>query len=299
MLILLVLFPIEYHVTLRHADDVPVVNLGNKTKDVFVPAELCSIHEGQTYAGALSENETAAMIRYACNPPYENANAIVGHGLGLLGLRDREGPMQGFQVQVSTEMAIVPARVLTAPRLMYKSGPQQGVNNGFWNIVNVKFAVPASLTRVAVVVIADRGRDDFTGPGDPDLKATIEGLVSKCRSCGMVADDASKVPPPIYLRAGRPDPKDPRRQSLIDQLEAGVKALPGKPNIILVFMSARDNDIYPGLKKLLDVKLGVPSLCMLMPRVRKERGQVSLKSCLKSDTRFSSPNRTSTSLTSL
>ena len=265
----------EYRIKLVHADDVPLVNLGNKTKDIFVPAELCQIHDGQTYAGALSETETAEMIKHACRKPFENADSIVNQGLGLLGLQDREPPMAGFSVSVSTEMTVVPARVLRAPRLLYGSGPQQNVNNGFWNIVNIKFSQPAAISRVAVVVLADRGRDDFQGPNDPALREVINGLMSKCRSCGMNVDDPSKIPQPIYLRAGRPDPKDPRRQALINELEGSVKKLPGKPNLILVFMSSRDNDIYPGFKKLFDVKLGVPSLCMLMPRVRKERGQVS------------------------
>lgn len=248
----------------------PVVNLGSKIKDVFVPAELCEIEAGQTFAGVLSERETAEMIKYACNPPYDNAHAIVGQGLDMLGLRRQASPMQGFGVTVGFEMAVVPARVLNPPRVVYQSG-QPNVNNGSWNILGVRFAAPASLTRCAVLVLSDGGRDDFQSNNDPILRGIVQGFLAKCRASGMQVENA--FPPLAFVRLPRPDQRDPFRQKAIDLIAEQIKTFPGRPNLMLVFMSSRDPHIYPGLKKLCDTQLGVSTVCMLMGKVKKERGQ--------------------------
>ncbi|KAI5118505.1 hypothetical protein M0805_004005 [Coniferiporia weirii] len=263
-------FQRKYKIKLQHADDMPVVNLGNKTKDVFVPAELCIIEPGQPYAGLLSEQETAEMIKYACNPPYDNARAITGQGLAMLGLRQGASPMQGFGIEISVDMAVVSARVLNPPKVVYKSG-QPSVANGSWNILGVRFSRPAQLTRVAVLVLSDGGRDDFRGNTDPELRAIVMGFLQKCKSSGMQVDDA--LPPLLFVQLPRPDKRDPLRSAAIDAIQSQLKSLPGRPGMVLVFMSNRDAHVYPGLKRLCDTKLGVPTVCMLMPKVRKERGQ--------------------------
>lgn len=249
------------------------MNIGNKTKDTFVPAELCEIEPGQSYTGTLSERETAEMIKYACNPPYENARLITEQGLPTLGFRQNPAsPMPGFDVQVSLEMAVVPGRILTPPRVIYASGQPPRVADGSWNILGVKFHRPAALSKFSVLVLADGGRDDFQNQGDPALREIVQGFMTKCRNSGMTVD-ASLVPPIQYLRLPRPNPRDRGRTEAISAIEQTIRSLPSRPNIVLVFMSNRDPDIYPGLKKLCDFKLGIITACMLMPKVRKERGQ--------------------------
>ncbi|KAH8104896.1 Piwi domain-containing protein [Phellopilus nigrolimitatus] len=263
-------FQRKYNIRLQHADDLPVINLEKKTKDIFVPAELCEIEPGQSYGGTLSERETAEMITYACNPPFVNAQSITGQGLDILGLRQRASPMQGFGIEVSADMTVVPARVLIPPKVVYSSG-SPNVANGSWNILNVRFHRPAQLTRAAILVLADGGRDDFRDNSDPALRGIVTGFLAKCRASGMQVDSA--VPPLLFLRLPKPQQRDPLRSAAIDAIENELKSLPGRPTIVLVFMSGRDSNIYPGLKKLCDSKLGIATVCMLMPKVRKEKGQ--------------------------
>ena len=92
------------------------------------------------------------MIKYACNPPYVNAELITGQGLPMLGYQQNLSPLPGFGVNVSMEMAIVPARVLNPPTVLYRSG-QPRVADGSWNILGVKIHKPAPLTRFAVLVL--------------------------------------------------------------------------------------------------------------------------------------------------
>lgn len=250
----------------------PVINVGNKTKDIFVPAEVCEIEPGQSYNGTLSERQTAEMIKAACQPPFVNAQSITGQGLEVLGLRTRASPQAGFGVDISVDMTVVPARVLTPPRVQYQSG-QPNVANGSWNILGVRFTRPAQLTRAAVLVIPDGGygNEDFRDATDPALRGTVQGFLEKCRKSGMRVDDA--IPPLLFVPLPRKNPRDPLRTGAIDAIERALGTLPGKPNLVLVFMSAREPDVYPGLKRLCDVKLGISTVCMLMPKVRKERGQ--------------------------
>ncbi len=107
---------IEYKMRLQRAADLPVVNIGSLKKDVFVPAELCEIEAGQPFLGKLSDSETAEMIKFACNPPYINAEAITREGLPKLGLAPRESPVDSFDIEISSDMSVVPARVLNPPQ---------------------------------------------------------------------------------------------------------------------------------------------------------------------------------------
>ncbi|KAL5522335.1 hypothetical protein ACEPAF_2192 [Sanghuangporus sanghuang] len=263
-------FQRKYNIRLQHADDMPVVNIGNKTKDIYVPAEVCEIEPGQSYRGLLADKQTAEMIKAACNPPYVNAQAISDQGLGVLGLRQRASPMQGFDVEVSLEFAIVPARVLNPPRVMYQSG-QPSVANGSWNILGVRFSRPAPLTRAAILVLNDGGRDDFRDQTDPELRSVVTGFLTKCRNSGMQVEEG--LPPLRFIRLPRANQRDRLRIEAINEIEKQLKTLPSPPNLVLVFMTGRDPDIYPGLKKLCDMKLGIQTVCMLMPKVKKERGQ--------------------------
>lgn len=239
-------------------------------RQVFVPPELCEIESGQAFLGTLSEKETAEMITYACNPPYVNAQSITGQGLKMLGLTTQASPMEGFGVEISPDMAVVPGRVLRPPSVMYQSG-QARVADGSWNILGVRFHRAAPLTDFAVLVIADGDRSDFQSKDDPALEAVVRGFMTKCQKSGM--DVSNRLPPLLYTRLPRPNERDHFRSNAISGIEQVIKTLPSKPKIILVFMSNRDPHIYPGLKKLCDVKLGVATVCMLMPKVRKERGQ--------------------------
>lgn len=286
----------EYHTRLLHAADMPVVNIGSSKKDVFVPAEVCVIEAGQPYLGKLSDFETAEMIKFACNPPYINAEAITREGLPKLGLAPCKSPIDGFGVEISSDMSVVPARILTPPRVIYKSG-QPRVSDGSWNVLGVKFHRPMSLNDFAVLVLPDGGRDDFRGP--QDLKPIIDGFMAKCASCGMRVElpPGSNGLPMLQIVQGRlkgASPRDPVRGEAIAQVKEAIQKFPRRPQIILVFLSNRDAHIYPGLKKLCDTELGIATVCMINSKVRKERGQDQYYSniALKVNTKLGGVNHT-------
>ena len=207
------------------------------------------------------------MIKIACRSPKDNAEAIVGQGLSLLGLSRRASPMEKFGIDISTDMTVLTGRVLTPPRVSYSAGNPR-VENGSWNILNVKFTRSSSSARLAILVLPDGSRDDFRN--NEQIKEVVDGLIDKCRKSGM---NMGNPAPPIVVQLPRQAQNDPIRGAAIQAIENALVKLQGKPDMVLVFMSNRDPHIYPGLKKLCDTKLGIPTVCMLNSKVRRERGQ--------------------------
>lgn len=61
---------------------------GTLLKPVWIPAELCTVMEGQRYPGDLHKDQLTRMLIIAARPPGENAKRIVAEdgGLGLIGV---------------------------------------------------------------------------------------------------------------------------------------------------------------------------------------------------------------------
>lgn len=127
------------------------------------------------------------MIRYACNPPRVNAEAILNKGFPTLGLNSATSPIGGFGISINPEMAIIPVHELPPPRLTYKEG-KANVNNGSWYIMDVKFHRGAVVASSWIIVVQDRLRN-IEGPQDPKLRALVEDFTTKCRKSGMTTPD--------------------------------------------------------------------------------------------------------------
>ncbi|KAG2753631.1 Piwi-domain-containing protein [Suillus brevipes Sb2] len=260
------------HITLRHADDLPVVDISgpNSKFSIFVPAELCEIEPGQPFRGRLNEKETSNMIRFACNKPKINADTIIQQGLPTLGFTPETlgSPMSSFGIEVGNDMAVVPARELFPPRINYEAGGKLlNVNNGSWNILDVKFHNGGAIKSWWVFVVREKdGRSVFSGADDPNLTDLWRGFGEKCRKSGIsLGSQPVKLAQSLVPRA-----EDPSRQQALDSIRQKIKenvSERGKPSFILVLLSRRDNFIYPGIKRICDVELGVHTIHMLTDKV--------------------------------
>jgi hypothetical protein len=265
----------EYNIKLKHPHDVPVVDISGKNskRPNYLPAELCEIEAGQPYFGKLDAKETANMIRYACNPPGVNADAIVNRGLPILGLAPESlsSTIDGFDISISAEMTVIPARELPAPRLSYKAG-SANVRDGSWNILNVKFHQGATVARWWVLVVRDGPASIINDPNDPKLISLCKGFAEKCKASGMTLPSA---PPRILATQLLPPSTDPNRAGSISNIRQTIKkALDAehgkKPSFILVLLSRVDNYIYPGIKRLGDVDLGIHTVHMLLEKALRD-----------------------------
>ncbi|KAJ7747641.1 argonaute-like protein [Mycena maculata] len=256
----------KYGIKLRYPADLPVVDIGSLKRTNYVPAELCEIEAGQAYRGTLSREDTAKMIKIACNPPIVNAEAITTEGFPTLGLSPPQRPadVNGFNIVMDTEMAVVPGRELTPPRLSYSKG-NANVKNGSWNIMDVKFHRGAAVSSWWVLVVRD-GEEFIRNPQDPQLKGLVTNFREKLQKSGMQISDALPallVTPPLQQL------QDSSREAALSEIRKVVNdrlKTAKKPSFILVLLSNRDNYIYPGIKTLGDVEIGVHTIHMQLDK---------------------------------
>ncbi|KAJ7235089.1 ribonuclease H-like domain-containing protein [Mycena haematopus] len=282
----------KYKIKLKHANDLPVVDIGSAKKTNYVPAELCEI-EWQAYHGKLSEIETAQMIKIACNPPRYNAEAITTEGFPILGLSPAKAPVDGFNIGIDNEMAVIPARELNPPSLTYSKG-NATVRNGSWNILDVKLHRGAIVTSWAVLVVRD-GNEILAGPRDPRLETLVMKFRAKLQTSGMKMPEGR---PKLMVTPSLQALQDASREAALNEIrnvlttaiaDAGNK----KPNFVLVLLSNRDNFIYPGIKRMGDVDLGLHTIHMQLSKAlgdERKQDQYLSNVCLKANSKLGGIN---------
>ncbi|KAJ7577907.1 argonaute-like protein [Mycena floridula] len=261
-------FKKTYNITLKHPTDLPVVNVGSKAKASYIPAELCEIEPGQAFRGRLGDNETRSMLNLAVNPPKVNAEHIVGEGFHRMGLNPIVAPVDAFGLSLDLEMAVVPARELPAPQLSYRGARPLSASNGSWNLLQVKFQRGATIQARSGwwVLIVREERMELQGKTDPRLMGIVNAFTQKLKNCGMTVPDGlprllvTDVLPSVHRDPGRVQALNIIRNTLKGDLQ--VKGV--KPGFVLVLLSQRDNYIYPGIKRIGDVELGLQTVHMLL-----------------------------------
>ncbi|KAG8214738.1 hypothetical protein J3R82DRAFT_9827 [Butyriboletus roseoflavus] len=259
-------FKRKYKITLKHPD-LPVVDISgpNAKHPIYVPPELCEILPGQPFRGKLDDEQTTLMLRYACKRPAENAQTILNEGFPLLGLTTNNQKLTNFNVSVSRNMAGIPFRELPPPSVSYRGGKPPNVNNGSWNILDVKFHLGGVVKSWWILVVTEQ-RPIFNGPGDPQLTALWKGFAGKCQRSGMTGISPDSAP--TLLNVALVDPtNDPGRQESLGRIRVKIREQAQRPSFVLVLLSKRDNYIYPGIKRICDVELGIHTIHMLSNKV--------------------------------
>ncbi len=103
------------------------------------------------------------MIKYACNPPHISAEAITREGLPKLGYPTRESPLGEFDVEISSNMSVIPARVLDPPRIKYHSEQFRVIIMAAGTSSARSFIKPRRSVTLLFWVLPDGGDDDFRG----------------------------------------------------------------------------------------------------------------------------------------
>ncbi|KAF8513192.1 Piwi domain-containing protein [Gautieria morchelliformis] len=258
----------KYQIRLRKPNR--LVDLGTREKPNFVPAELCEILPNQPFKGKLSDNHTAAMIRYACNPPADNARSIVHHGLPSLGLTGATSQiLNPFGVSVSSEMAVVPARVLDPPQLLYAQNKMAELkkDRASWNLQSRKFFKGQRMSNWGVFVVSSGSRTDFLGPQDAELANLIRAFKESCSTSGMTVGDPSLI-------RGANISEEQRDSNLLHQkLLTSLQSMKDS-SFVLVILSNGDKRVYAAIRRICDIELGIPATCTQSPKIRSEKGQM-------------------------
>jgi hypothetical protein len=182
-----------------------------------------------------------------------------------------------FGITVDPNMVVIPARELPPPTITYKPGAGTrgpDVRNGSWNILDVTFRRGARVPSWWVLVVRD-GKLVISGPTDPALRNLVGNLAKKFTNSGM------SMPPGMpKLLVTEPLPhggQDPGRVRALQSIRKTLQdALPQSgpgPSFIVVLLSARDNYIYPGIKRIGDVVLGLHTVHMLLSKALDDKKQ--------------------------
>ena len=208
----------------------------------------------------------------ACRPPANNAKCLIEEGLPTLGFsaQKRAPILASFGIDISEKMSDIPARILSPPQLSYRSGPVN-VNNGAWNIVNVKFHQGAKVGPYWALYVNDGSVANKRNPRAPppppapdQLSNLVQRFQEKCVSSGMIISGSK----PVILSADLNNQGDDFVRTgalriIRDIIEAQLSKT-GKPSLILVLLRGIDKFIYPGIKVVLRLfQFGVSDLSTL------------------------------------
>ncbi|EEB91462.1 hypothetical protein MPER_10171, partial [Moniliophthora perniciosa FA553] len=155
-----------------------------------------------------------------------------GDGFTKLGITPPSEAFPGFRIEVGKEMAVVPARELSPPRLLY-GHKAVSANNGAWNIVNSKFHRGARVESWWVMVVRDSA---VGGTGSLVSDAQDRNLLSLLNNFSkkLINSDPTRKAALEILRT-----------TFREELQAASE---NKPDFVLVLLSYTDNFIYPGIK---------------------------------------------------
>lgn len=118
-----------------------------------------------------------------------------------------------------------------------------------------------------MLVVID-GHPEFTGPADPRLMGWIKGFADKCKKSGMTVAG----PPLVKAVQLPPQNTDPGRVLAARNIENQLRAF-GEIDIVLVLLQKRDDYIYPAIKRICAVTLGIHSQCIQTVKAFNDRGQ--------------------------
>ena len=123
----------------------------------------------------------------------------------------------------------------------------------------------------AVLLVQEGRPSEFQGANDPELARFLLTFAKKCRDSGMSVPEGL---PRVIETPRLPQPKDdkiPNRGGAMRIIQSTItKNLnpKAKPSFILVLLSGVDKFIYPNMKRLGDVMLGVHTVHMQLPKAR-------------------------------
>uniref|UniRef100_A0A0D9WWC8 Piwi domain-containing protein n=1 Tax=Leersia perrieri TaxID=77586 RepID=A0A0D9WWC8_9ORYZ len=245
-----------------HYTSWPCLQSGSASSPIYLPMEVCTIIEGQRYFKKLNENQVTGLLKATCLPPQKREQKIsemVQHNNYPADRVVRE-----FKIDISNQMATVPARVLPAPMLRYHDSGKEKTcypRVGQWSMMNKKMVDGAKVQKWTCVSFARMQMDA--------VHRLCGELIYTCNATGMHFNQW----PVMEVHSASPD-----------NIEAALKNIHSvAPELELLIVILPDNSGYYGrIKRVCETELGIVSQCLKPGRKlwsfdRKYLENVSLK----------------------
>ncbi|XP_025603016.2 protein argonaute-2-like isoform X2 [Athalia rosae] len=218
----------------------PVVWVGGRNRQIYVPAELCTIVPGQVTMKKMDEIQTSNMIKAAATSTDVRKRKIMN---AFASINFNNDPcVKEFGLSVGGGFEKVPARVLEPPMINYQDRDMR-VNKGVWNAA--KFKQPAQLEPKTWTILSINGR--YTNFGQ--LEGLASELVANARKCGMELSEPLK--PFVVMDEPRRDIRG------ISQFFDKNKTL----KLVMVVVPDRGN-AYSKIKQVAEIHVGVLTQCI-------------------------------------
>ena len=247
----------------------PCLHVGQKSRNIYLPMDVCSIVGGQRCIKKLTDKQAANMIRHTASPAYQRERAIK-ETVKNADFR-RDAVAREFGIQVSDRMVEIPGRVLSPPTLRYSHSqnvtPDEG--RGCWDMGRgTKFYEGIRVSNWVVVVCAGRC----------NCQRFVDELMKISTNMGMVMEHPKEI---VQLGGQR-----------IEVVFERLRKRHGALDLILAIIDRRESH-YDDVKRLGDTKdgMGVATQCVLSDTVEKKCNRATISNiCLKINARLGGVN---------
>ncbi|KAF9980022.1 Protein argonaute 10 [Mortierella antarctica] len=272
-------FSAAYSLKLRYPS-LPCIGVKARDgKTMYFPVEVCSIVPGKRYMKKLDENQTAEMIKGTCLKPFQRAEKIQAN-FQVLDFENNEY-MKGFKMEVSKEMTVVPARVLTAPEIQYNGKVTAKPQFGGWQMnPSRKMVQGAKLTSWGVLVFENEQRFSRS-----IVTSFVRALTETLAENGM--NVPQREPPILYAQIGAVEKS-------VESISATIlKSCNSPPQLILVILPSVCQT-YSAIKTYCETahKTGVMTQCVLSKKLRNVNKQYCGMLGLKINSKLGGVNST-------
>ncbi|KAF9924651.1 Eukaryotic translation initiation factor 2C [Linnemannia zychae] len=254
---------------------------GRDGQTMYFPLEVCNIVPGSRYTGHLNELQTAEMIKGTCIAPSQRA-AKIQASFPILDFEHNEY-LKGFQMEISKEMQVVPARVLPPPQVEYRNNVTLIPQFGSWQLnPSRKMVQGATLQSWGVLVFMDERRLP-----KHEIDNFVRELTSTLAENGMNVNQ--KLPPIMYGQPGNVERNVDTIWTTINQV---CKA---PPQMILVVLPSVCS-VYSAIKTYCEIshRTGVMTQCVLSKKVSRVTKQYCGMLGLKINSKLGGINNTVT-----
>ncbi|KAF4992428.1 hypothetical protein FGRMN_7173 [Fusarium graminum] len=240
-------------------ENFPLLNLGTAMRPSFFPAEFVEIQAGQSIKAKLNNQESTAMVNFACRSPYANLLSISTDARETLGLDDET--LNQFGIQVDKRPLTVLGRVLYAPSVAYHDLKRKLTSiiprDASWNMARLKVYKPGKpITRWTYINVLPR-----SGPVSPE-----------------VVNDFANFMRGMDIQIGAP--VKPLHDVITKEnfYEGGAErffqwAKQNQFEFVLVMLGTSDSDVYGKIKTLGDCTYGIHTCCVQAEKFASPRGQ--------------------------
>ncbi|KAJ3053657.1 eukaryotic translation initiation factor 2C, 2 [Rhizophlyctis rosea] len=256
----------------------PLLIIGDPSKNMFMPMEVCNVVPGQRHTRKLNERQTAEMIKFTCQPPHVRSGKI-SQGLALFDYADNMY-LNEFGLKVEDDLFIADARVMPAPTLEFggRAARPETPRDGTWNLRNKNFLAPSSLKAWGVVCFMHE-RDC-----PPAVREKfVNELCNTCTQLGMQMQNRS--PPVLYA-----NPAGNVEGALKSAFMQAGNAVSSRPQMLLIVLPNTGVPLYAEIKRVSDTILGIPTQCVQYRHVNQAKSQYCQNVALKMNVKLGGMN---------